>query len=90
MLDNYASPGLRRKFLKLGADGVRCDKSHEIYALILNCGRLTVGKTGRGVRPSALLNQTVFQRVIGQVTVGFEFHFFPYPSAIGADGFHTE
>ena len=39
VLSNYATPDMRRKCLELGADEV-FDKSNEIDALILYCGRL--------------------------------------------------
>jgi len=45
VLSNYATPDMRRKCLELGADRV-FDKSHEIDALILYCGRLAAGETG--------------------------------------------
>ena len=37
-----------------------------------------------------LQHQAVFQRVISQVAVGFEFHFFHHPGAVGADRFDAE
>jgi DNA-binding NarL/FixJ family response regulator len=45
VLSNYATPDMRRKCLELGADKV-FDKSNEIDALILYCGRLAAGETG--------------------------------------------
>ena len=45
VLSNYATPDMRRKCLELGADRV-FDKSNEIDALILYCGRLADGETG--------------------------------------------
>jgi DNA-binding NarL/FixJ family response regulator len=45
VLSNYATPDMRRKCLELGADRV-FDKSNEIDALILYCGRLASGETG--------------------------------------------
>ena len=45
VLSNYATPDMRRKCLELGADRV-FDKSNEIDALILYCGRLADGSTG--------------------------------------------
>ncbi len=47
VLSNYATPDIRRKCLELGADKV-FDKSNEIDALILYCGRLAAGDTGLG------------------------------------------
>jgi DNA-binding NarL/FixJ family response regulator len=48
VLSNYATQDIRRKCLELGADKV-FDKSNEIDALILYCGRLAAGETGYGV-----------------------------------------
>ena len=48
VLSNYATKDMRRKCLELGADRV-FDKSNEIDALILYCGRLAAGETGNGV-----------------------------------------
>ncbi|WP_296443730.1 response regulator transcription factor [Rhodoferax sp. UBA5149] len=48
VLSNYATQDIRRKCLELGADRV-FDKSNEIDALILYCGRLAAGETGHGV-----------------------------------------
>jgi len=45
VLSNYATPDMRRKCLELGADRV-FDKSNEIEALILYCGRLASGEPG--------------------------------------------
>jgi DNA-binding NarL/FixJ family response regulator len=45
VLSNYATPDMRRKCLELGADRV-FDKSNEIDALILYCGRLANGDSG--------------------------------------------
>jgi DNA-binding NarL/FixJ family response regulator len=45
VLSNYATPDMRRKCLELGADRV-FDKSNEIDALILYCGRLASGDSG--------------------------------------------
>ena len=45
VLSNYATPDMRRKCLELGASRV-FDKSNEIDALILYCGRLADGETG--------------------------------------------
>lgn len=45
VLSNYATQDMRRKCLELGADRV-FDKSNEIDALILYCGRLAAGDTG--------------------------------------------
>lgn len=47
VLSNYATQDIRRKCLELGADKV-FDKSNEIDALILYCGRLASGETGHG------------------------------------------
>lgn len=47
VLSNYATQDVRRKCLELGADRV-FDKSTEIDALILYCGRLAAGETGHG------------------------------------------
>ncbi|MBC7956470.1 MAG: response regulator transcription factor [Cytophagales bacterium] len=47
VLSNYATQDIRRKCLELGADKV-FDKSNEIDALILYCGRLAAGDTGHG------------------------------------------
>ena len=47
VLSNYATQDIRRKCLELGADKV-FDKSNEIDALILYCGRLATGETGHG------------------------------------------
>lgn len=47
VLSNYATPDMRRKCLELGASRV-FDKSNEIDALILYCGRLADGDTGHG------------------------------------------
>jgi DNA-binding NarL/FixJ family response regulator len=47
VLSNYATPDIRRKCLELGADRV-FDKSNEIDALILYCGRLADGRPGSG------------------------------------------
>lgn len=47
VLSNYATQDIRRKCLELGADKV-FDKSNEIDALILYCGRLAAGDTGAG------------------------------------------
>ena len=47
VLSNYATPDMRRKCLELGASRV-FDKSNEIDALILYCGRLADGETGHG------------------------------------------
>lgn len=47
VLSNYATQDIRRKCLELGADRV-FDKSNEIDALILYCGRLASGDTGAG------------------------------------------
>ncbi len=47
VLSNYATPDMRRKCLELGASRV-FDKSNEIDALILYCGRLASGETGHG------------------------------------------
>ena len=47
VLSNYATTDMRRKCLELGADRV-FDKSNEIDALILYCGRLAAGDTGHG------------------------------------------
>jgi DNA-binding NarL/FixJ family response regulator len=47
VLSNYATQDIRRKCLELGADRV-FDKSNEIDALILYCGRLAAGETGHG------------------------------------------
>lgn len=44
VLSNYATQDMRRKCLELGADRV-FDKSNEIDALILYCGRLAAGET---------------------------------------------
>lgn len=52
VLSNYATPDMRRKCLELGADKV-FDKSNEIDALILYCGRLAEGDPGFTV-PGAL------------------------------------
>jgi DNA-binding NarL/FixJ family response regulator len=43
VLTNYATPDMRRKCLELGADRV-FDKSNEIDALIVYCGRLASGE----------------------------------------------
>ena len=48
VLSNYATKDMRRKCMELGADRV-FDKSNEIDALILYCGRLAAGETGNGV-----------------------------------------
>lgn len=48
VLSNYATKDMRRKCLELGADRV-FDKSNEIDALILYCGRLAAGETGHGL-----------------------------------------
>ena len=45
VLSNYATPDMRRKCLELGADEV-FDKSNEIDALILYCGRLAGSGAG--------------------------------------------
>ena len=45
VLSNYATQDMRRKCLELGADKV-FDKSNEIDALILYCGRLASGHGG--------------------------------------------
>jgi DNA-binding NarL/FixJ family response regulator len=45
VLSNYATQDMRRKCLELGADKV-FDKSNEIDALILYCGRLAAGQSG--------------------------------------------
>jgi len=45
VLSNYATQDMRRKCLELGADKV-FDKSNEIDALMLYCGRLAAGETG--------------------------------------------
>jgi len=45
VLSNYATADMRHKCLELGADKV-FDKSNEIDALILYCGRLANGDTG--------------------------------------------
>lgn len=45
VLSNYATPDMRRKCLELGADRV-FDKSHDIDALVLYCGRLANGGGG--------------------------------------------
>jgi len=45
VLSNYATKDIRRKCMELGADRV-FDKSDEIDALILYCGRLAPGETG--------------------------------------------
>jgi DNA-binding NarL/FixJ family response regulator len=45
VLTNYATPDMRRKCLELGADRV-FDKSNDIDALIVYCGRLANGETG--------------------------------------------
>lgn len=37
-----------------------------------------------------LVNQIVFNRVVGQFGVGFHVHFFQDAGAVGADGFHAE
>lgn len=47
VLSNYATQDIRSKCLELGADRV-FDKSNEIDALILYCGRLAAGDTGHG------------------------------------------
>jgi DNA-binding NarL/FixJ family response regulator len=47
VLSNYATQDIRRKCMELGADKV-FDKSNEIDALILYCGRLATGETGHG------------------------------------------
>ncbi|WP_372528144.1 response regulator [Piscinibacter sp.] len=47
VLSNYATEDIRRKCLELGADRV-FDKSNEIEALIVYCGRLAAGETGHG------------------------------------------
>ncbi len=47
VLSNYATKDMRRKCMELGADRV-FDKSNEIDALILYCGRLAAGDTGHG------------------------------------------
>ena len=47
VLSNYATKDMRRKCMELGADRV-FDKSNEIDALILYCGRLAAGDTGNG------------------------------------------
>jgi DNA-binding NarL/FixJ family response regulator len=47
VLSNYATQDIRRKCLELGADRV-FDKSNEIEALIVYCGRLAAGETGHG------------------------------------------
>ena len=47
VLSNYATRDMRRKCMELGADRV-FDKSNEIDALILYCGRLAAGETGNG------------------------------------------
>ena len=47
VLSNYATPDMRRKCLDLGASRV-FDKSNEIDALILYCGRLADGDTAFG------------------------------------------
>ncbi|MDO9291340.1 MAG: response regulator [Hydrogenophaga sp.] len=47
VLSNYATQDIRRKCLELGADKV-FDKSNEIDALIVYCGRLAAGETGHG------------------------------------------
>jgi DNA-binding NarL/FixJ family response regulator len=52
VLSNYATPDMRRKCLELGADKV-FDKSNEIDALILYCGRLAAGEAGH-TGPGAL------------------------------------
>ena len=52
VLSNYATPDMRRKCLELGADKV-FDKSNEIDALILYCGRLAAGEVGH-TGPGAL------------------------------------
>ncbi len=48
VLSNYATNDMRRKCMDLGAVRV-FDKSNEIDALILYCGRLAAGETGHGV-----------------------------------------
>jgi DNA-binding NarL/FixJ family response regulator len=53
VLSNYATADLRRKCLDLGADRV-FDKSNDIEALLLYCGRLAAGGTGE-TSPGALL-----------------------------------
>jgi DNA-binding NarL/FixJ family response regulator len=47
VLSNYATQDIRIKCMELGADKV-FDKSNEIDALILYCGRLASGDTGLG------------------------------------------
>ena len=48
VLSNYATADMRRKCLELGASRV-FDKSNEIDALIVYCGRLADGDTAPGV-----------------------------------------
>ena len=36
------------------------------------------------------VDQAVFNGVIGHIRIGFERHFFQNPTAVGADGFHTD
>jgi DNA-binding NarL/FixJ family response regulator len=45
VLSNFATPDMRRKCLELGADKV-FDKSNEIDALLVYCGRLARGGNG--------------------------------------------
>ena len=45
VLSNFATPDMRRKCLELGADKV-FDKSNEIDALLVYCGRLARGGSG--------------------------------------------
>ena len=52
VLSNYASPDMRRKCLELGAERV-FDKSNEIDALILYCGRLAAGGPGSAAPAAA-------------------------------------
>ncbi|MES2952082.1 MAG: response regulator [Pseudomonadota bacterium] len=49
VLSNHATPEIRRKCTELGASKI-FDKSNELDALMLYCGRLAAGDAGNSIR----------------------------------------
>lgn len=43
-----------------------------------------------GRRDQFLLKNIIFQRVVGQVAIRMESHFFHHPGSVSADGFYAE
>ena len=81
VLSNYATPDVRMRCAQLG--WTRCSTN----PMKLRRWWITASSSARA-RPS--VNQAVLERVVGQIAVGREAHFFHQACAVGAHGFHRQ